>query len=132
MGGERAEPFGLPKKEIITSSREISNVFKSGKRIAGSQISIFYKLYHDHESIRVAFTASKKIKRAVDRNRLKRLMRETFRLNAEELRQITQRKNFGLDIILSINSIQSIKKFSLGDIEKDFKQFLEVSRELTG
>ncbi|MFZ1081284.1 MAG: ribonuclease P protein component [Candidatus Kryptoniota bacterium] len=125
---ERAERFKLQKEEIISSAKEISDIFKRGERVTGSCVLIYYKLYHDHDGIRVGFTTSKKIKRAVDRNRLKRLMRETFRLNAVGLRQIARKRNIALDIIL--NSIQSTKNLSVRDIEKDFEQFLKVSRDL--
>ncbi len=59
-------------------------------------------------------------------------MREAYRLNAEDLRQVVRKKKFGMDIILSVNGIQSAQRISLRDIEKDFEHFLEVSEGIIG
>ncbi len=128
--------FKLPKDEIIRSSREISDIFRKGKRISGNHISIFYiSLYRPmaDDTSRIAFTVSKKVRRAVDRNRLKRLMREIFRLNREKLRTIVREKKVGLNIVMSCNYDQPAAKLSLKDIEKDFEQFLlRISSDIAG
>jgi len=122
----------LPKEEIIASSKEISDIFRSGRRFAGNQLSILYKLSHDHGGVRVGFTTSKKVKRAVDRNRLKRLMREAFRRNADRLRQAMADKNVGIEIIFCANDIHDERNISLRSIEKDFEQFIEFSKRVSG
>jgi len=118
------ERFTLSKDQVINSSREIGEIIKKGRRITGEKISMFYKLRDDSTFIRVAFTSSRKVKRAVDRNRYKRLMRETFRLHRSSLRAIVEEKDFGLDIVFSAHEGRPAMNPSLKDFEKDFDNFL--------
>ncbi len=123
----------LPKTCIIKSSREISSIFKSGKRINGINISVVYLLRPDTQTARIAFTVSRRVKRAVDRNRLKRLMRETFRLNNEKLNDTIREKETGVDLVLNYGHDLAEKSLSLKDIEKDFKQFISrISNDIAG
>lgn len=65
----------LPKKEIL---RDLDFVFKRGKFFRGK----FLVLYHiDSEEKKFGVAVSKKIKKKVKRNRLKRLVREAYRKN---------------------------------------------------
>ncbi len=125
--------FTLPKACIIKSSREIGNIFRRGKRVTGSNISVVYLLRTDSRSTRIAFTVSRKVKRAIDRNRLKRLMREAFRLNSEMLKVAVREKKTGVDIVLNYNHDFAEKSLPLRDVEKDFKQFVSrISNDIAG
>jgi len=71
----------LTKEERLKSKTSIDALFKEGKGIIKHPIKVQY-MPHDRPLHQVAFTAPKRnFKRAVDRNRLKRLMRETYRTN---------------------------------------------------
>ena len=70
--------FTLQKNEILRGRNSFSNVFKNGKLISGKYSSI---LYIKSDSKKIGFVVSKTIKKAVTRNRQKRLLREIYRLN---------------------------------------------------
>jgi len=70
--------FKLPKNEILRGRANFNNVFKNGEWISGKYSSV---LYVESDSRKIGFVVSKNIKKAVIRNRQKRLLREIYRLN---------------------------------------------------
>jgi len=74
----------LGKEEKLKHRKLIELLFKEGARINTSGIQLIYlKFQHEGEfPIKVGFSVPKRImKLAVDRNRLKRRMREVYRKN---------------------------------------------------
>jgi|SRR5690625_3107015 len=73
--------YKLTKEERLKSKTSIDKLFKEGKGFVKFPIKMQY-MPHDRPLHQVAFTAPKRnFKRAVDRNRIKRLMREAYRTN---------------------------------------------------
>ena len=70
--------FKLRKNEILRGRIGFNNVFENGKWLSGKYCSV---LYVKSDSRKIGFVVSNRIKRAVFRNRQKRLLREIFRLN---------------------------------------------------
>lgn len=71
----------LTKEERLKSKISIELLFKEGKGRVRFPIKMQY-MPHDRPMHQVAFTAPKRnFKRAVDRNRIKRQMREAYRTN---------------------------------------------------
>lgn len=88
--------FLFSRKLRLLAPSQYSNVFKKSFKIETKEINILgsmNKLIHPRLGIIVA---RKKIRKAHDRNKLKRLIRETFRLS--------QHKLISLDFIVIINS----------------------------
>ena len=92
--------YTLGKKERLKSRKTIDHLFTSGRSFA---IFPFRILYHYNagdvagsrnppshaSSVQAGFTVSSRhFKRAVDRNRIKRLMRESWRLQKNDLAQL--------------------------------------------
>ena len=89
--------YTFTKPERLKNDKEISRLFEEGKSITVFPIRLIY-LFRDgdkQEHIKAAFTASKRnFKKAVDRNRIKRLLRESYRLNKPQLYRSLDTKNY--------------------------------------
>ncbi|MEE4165657.1 MAG: ribonuclease P protein component [Desulfocapsaceae bacterium] len=93
--------FGLSKACLLRKSRDFDTVYRHGTRLHGTGFSIIF-LKNSRESSRIGISVSRKIKGAVVRNRIKRIFRESFRLNRNEYPQgadivIVVRPEFDLD-----------------------------------
>jgi len=70
---------------IIRKNYQFKKVYDRGKKIYGKWIIIFYCKSSIPGKI-VGFSTSKVIKRSVDRNRARRLMKEFFRINQQKIK----------------------------------------------
>jgi ribonuclease P protein component len=77
--------FALPKEERLLKRSDFLRVYEQGRRIEGRFMTVFI-LPAKRPFHRVGVTATKKaIGKAHERNRAKRLLRESFRLSRAEL-----------------------------------------------
>ena len=77
--------FRLSKNSSLKNTSDIDAVFKSGQKISSELISLYY-VGSSSKELKIAFSVGKKSHGlASTRNKLKRLMKEAFRLNAMEL-----------------------------------------------
>lgn len=80
--------FKFNKEEKLKSAKLIEQLFEQGSSMYEFPLGMMYlKINHNsNHPVKVSFSVSKrKFKRAVDRNRIKRLMRECYRLNKHSL-----------------------------------------------
>lgn len=81
---------------ILKTAQAFEQVFKHGKKISGKNFTILY-LPNTLRHVRIGIIIGKaRMPRAVDRNWLKRIIRETFRMHALSAR----REQAGLDVIV--------------------------------
>lgn len=76
--------FKLTRNERLKSRKQIEYLFLKGKTFHEPPVFVRWNFtsYEQDFPVRVMFSVSKKkFKRAVDRNRIKRLMREAYRKN---------------------------------------------------
>ena len=70
------------KKSKLKSVKLIEKLFKEGKSCKSYPIKAIYLPLDEVETSKIGVSVPKKLfKKAVDRNRIKRLIRETYRLN---------------------------------------------------
>jgi len=87
------------KEERISIQREIECLFKQGDAFISYPLRVVYVTQKPLSGSTVAILVSvpkKKFKRAVKRNRMKRLIREAYRLNKTALIRHCQEKESGM------------------------------------
>jgi ribonuclease P protein component len=83
----------FPKNQKLKSSKTIENLFLEGKTHSKFPIKVFFLSKENIETNLAAFAVPKRnFKSAVDRNRVKRQLREAYRLNKQLLEGIHGKK----------------------------------------
>ena len=105
----------LPQSMRITKAREYARIFKQGTHTHGE----FWQIISnpsDNNNSSLGLAVSKKIhKRAVDRNLFKRLAREAFRLNQDNLN--------GIDlVVMTKNHTKADNRALVADLQSLFSK----------
>lgn len=97
MTESRPKKFGFPKAERLTGKKKIEELFQHGSSIFLHPF--LAKYIESSEATRILISVpKKKFKRAVDRNQIKRRIREAYRLNKHLLLE-EQDKHFHVAFI---------------------------------
>jgi ribonuclease P protein component len=116
-GSLSGKEFSLSRRERIKKKKEMEAVFSSGKVFRGDFLMLrLYRRQESEDKPRFAFLLTKKIKTAVARNRIKRLMREVVRQNKE--------KFFPGDRVVILASQQAQNK-GLKEFESEFLSIIQ-------
>ena len=84
---------GFPKSKKLKKENEISLLFKKGKWKTVGNIRVITYSHPDFAESKVGVSASKRyFKKAVDRNRVKRLLREAYRMEKQPFEQWAKEK----------------------------------------
>lgn len=130
--------FGLSAEERIRSKKEFSLLYSSGKTtVSASQkfkaVYCFVKSFEpeNNPEVKVAFAVHRKAGKAVWRNRVKRLLRVSYRLNKELLVTACKSKNRFLLVAFSPYSVNSknYTKINLNDVMPDIIELISNIRQ---
>ena len=107
----------LGRNEILKKRKEIEFLIHSGNRInRGGMLLIWTPIEEERDfPIKTLFAVPrKKFKRAVDRNLLKRRMREVFRKKKADIYELIHENNKGLNLMFMYQSREILE---YGEIE---------------
>ena len=114
--------LGLPKESRIAKRADFLKVYELGERFEGRFMTVFI-LPSKRGLHRVGVTATRKaIGKAHDRNRAKRLLRESFRLSRPELEGIAARYDWVLNARRSLLHVK---------LEKPLKEFRAIVEQIS-
>ncbi len=76
----------FPKEQKLKSRKTLEQIFASGKKLYAGNIRIRYLIGEGETGVKCGVGLSGRFfKKAVDRNRIKRLLREAYRLQKQDL-----------------------------------------------
>ncbi|HEX5731897.1 MAG TPA: ribonuclease P protein component [Blastocatellia bacterium] len=105
----------FPKADRLLKREGFRRVYEEGRKIQ-ARYFIAFVLENQGDRTRLGITATRKMGKAVERNRARRLVREVFRKNRWLVPQ-------GVDIVINVK--RPLVEARLNDIEADFIAFLE-------
>jgi ribonuclease P protein component len=112
-----AKKFTLGKIERLKSRKQIEQLFTEGKNFPLLPFRIYYRfipiITDSLSNLQFgAGVSGKNFKRAVDRNRIKRLIREAYRLQKIQLQEILRQKRLQLNLFF-VYTGKELPEFSM-------------------
>lgn len=110
----------FPKSVRLLRHSDFERVYSQGRRHFAAHMTVFYLRREQGEDLRVGFTVGRALGGAVDRNRMKRRLREVVRLERPVNR-------FPVDIV--INPKKSLLIAEFNEIEKEVARTFSVVQQ---
>jgi ribonuclease P protein component len=98
---------------------DFERVYKKGRRHFSAHMTVFYLLREQGDGLRIGFTVGRVLGGAVERNRMKRRLRESVRLHWPEVR-------IPVDVV--VNPKKSVLKLEFAELGSEIGQAFEVIR----
>ncbi len=112
--------FSFPKNQRLKSRKKIAEIFEKGNTLWSYPVQLIWKKFDESSPgvVQVAFVAPKrKIKKATDRNKIKRRLREAYRIHKSSI--LPADLSFGLMFIY-----QAQEMLSYSQIEKSVRNLI--------
>jgi ribonuclease P protein component len=116
--------FTFPKSERITQTSHFKKIYQEGELFQNLFFKIYVRKNVLRDSKKIGFSVSKRLAKATRRNRLKRILREIYRLNKYSIRQ-------GVEIII-VAKLDSLKLDFHQAKEKLFELFAKANLLVEG
>ena len=118
LSHDRSADHSFPKSVRLLKSKDYLRVYKTGKVRRGRHFQI-HSCENGSLISRVGISISKRVGKAVQRNLLKRWIREAFRTHKEDLPE-------GLDLVIQVRT--SSKELSCGRVQDELMLLLKPLR----
>ncbi|PYY08448.1 MAG: ribonuclease P protein component [Acidobacteria bacterium] len=110
----------FPRRMRLLRHADFERVYQQGRRHFSAHMTVFYLRRETGEGLRVGFTVGRTLGGAVDRNRMKRRLREAVRLRRPA-------NNCPVDVV--INPKKSLLRAEFDDLLKEVGRAFEVVRQ---
>lgn len=110
----QTENFKFPKAEKLCNRKRIDSLFESGSSFYIHPVKVYHAVLASNEEDRAPVQLlisipKRNIKKAIDRNRLKRLIRESYRLQKQQLAAQCTIQNLIIDTAFVYTSRKPLK-----------------------
>ena len=109
----------MKKTKMIKRRHEFKMLFSKGKIVYNRNFT-FYYLKNKLSINQLGIAVSKKSGNAVDRNRIKRLIRENYKVLEEKL-------STGYNLLISVNKKCEVNKVNFYDVKNEMEKSLRKS-----
>lgn len=129
---ENTQRYFLGKENKLKSRNVIQQLFSQGKHVLVYPLKAVYIFENEKHPLQAGVSASKRnFKKAVDRNRIKRLIREVYRLQKPALENHLIQNKQSLSIFLMYVGKEMPEYIQLKEsVEKIIKRMLKISEEV--
>lgn len=110
----------MKKIKTLKKNYEFKNVLSKGRFFIGKYIIVYVKNNNKKENF-IGIAVNTKIGKAVKRNRIKRVIRESYRINKEKILK-------GKDIVFLWNKNAKIKDANFYNVNKDLLEILDKAK----
>jgi len=124
-------PQTLRKHEILSSKLDLNRLYNTGNHLKQYPVKLLYSLEDEQSEIKIAFSVPKRsFKRAVDRNLLKRRLREVYRKHKTMITQVSKERGVGINIMVILIGKERVeyKMIEIGFLKalNELKSYIET------